>query len=324
MKEILMPIFTLNIDSRNKALDLLQAGQLVALPTETVYGLAADSFCGDAIAQIFAIKGRPHFNPLIAHISGFDMAAEHAHICDLSQKLMEKFWPGPLTIVLPSRKDSLIHPLVRAGLDTIALRQPKGVVADLAEQLDRPIAAPSANRSGFLSPTTAQAVQDDLGASLPLILDGGRCSIGVESTIVQIIEKQVILLRPGGVTVEEIEDILNINVQQKASHAIIAPGMMESHYAPNALVKMMAQQVQSDEVLLAFGSQRIAGAEQAVTVLNLSEQGDLLEASVNLFDYLHQLDQDYPGLTIVVEPIPMQGLGLAINDRLCRAAAPRP
>lgn len=306
-----------------EAVALLAEGKLVVLPTETVYGLAADAANGEAVAGIFAAKGRPHFNPLIAHVANRAMAENYVEIDRVSARLIEAFWPGPLTLVLPLKQGAAIHPLVSAGLPTLAIRNPKGVFADIVSLLGRAIVAPSANRSGRLSPTSAQSVADDLEGRVSFILDAGACPVGVESTIVKIDADKAFLLRPGGLATEEIEKFLGqklIRLDQRA--AIEAPGMMRSHYAPQARVRINAQDVRENEALLAFGAERIAHAERAKATLNLSPGGDMQEAAANLFDFMKKLDlADVQA--IAVEPIPSHGLGEAINDRLVRAAAPR-
>lgn len=309
-------------DALAPALALFGAGEVVALPTETVYGLAGDATNGEAVARIFEAKGRPHFNPLIAHVSSLEMAHEFALFDDLSLKLVEKFWPGPLTLVLPLRPGALIHPLVTAGLDTVAIRMPQGFACKVIAAFGRPLAAPSANVSGRISPTTAQAVADDLGRRIRLVVDGGATPVGLESTIARAGPEGVRILRPGGVTGEEIEAELGLMVQRGGAAGIEAPGMLASHYAPDAALRLAAAEVRPGEALLAFGPNRIVGADQAVAILNLSESGNLREAAANLFSHMKALDGT--GATaIAVEPIPHQGLGEAIADRLGRAAAPR-
>lgn len=309
-------------DALAPALELFEAGEVVALPTETVYGLAGDATNGEAVARIFEAKGRPHFNPLIAHVSSLDMAHEIAVFDAVSLQLAEKFWPGPLTLVLPLRPGSLIHPLVTAGLDTVAVRMPQGFAVEVIAALGRPLAAPSANRSGRISPTTAQAVADDLHGRIQLVVDGGPTPVGLESTIVKAEAKGVRILRPGGVTAEEIEAVTGLVVLGGGTAGIEAPGMLASHYAPDAAMRLDAVTVEAGEALLAFGPERIANANQAVAILNLSEQGNLREAAANLFSHMKALDRS--GATVIaVEPIPHQGLGIAIADRLGRAAAPR-
>ena len=307
----------------SKAVHYLDQGELVVLPTETVYGLAADATNGAAVANIFATKGRPQFNPLIAHVSDAKMAERIVQIDKLSEHLIEKFWPGPLTLVLPLRDGHNIHPLTTAGLNTLAVRNPIGVFSEIIRRLDRPVAAPSANISGRLSGTHAEDVADMLGDKVPLILDGGATPIGVESTIIKIADEKAFLLRPGGTPAEEIEDSLGLKlarVDQRA--AIEAPGMLKSHYAPNAFVRLNVDEVQDGEALLSFGKQNTRHKERAVKTLNLSQSGSLKEAAANLFHYLKQLDGGHVKC-IAVEPIPFSGLGEAINDRLQRAAAPR-
>ena len=305
-----------------RALDLLEAGQLVAIPTETVYGLAGDATNGEAVARIFEAKGRPRFNPLIAHVSGMAMARTIADFDPLSQKLADAFWPGPLTLVLPLARGSAVHPLVTAGLDTIALRMPQGFGSLLIARLGRPLAAPSANSSGRITATTAQAVEADLGNRIPLIVDGGPTEVGLESTIVKVEGAMVRLLRPGGVAAEIIEAAAGRQMLRGGAAGVQAPGMLASHYAPRAAVRIGAAKVLPGEALLAFGPQRAEDAGTAVAMLNLSPSGDLREAAANLFSHLQRLDRSGAGI-IAVEPVPHAGLGEAINDRLRRAAAPR-
>lgn len=306
-----------------EAAGLLREGKLVAIPTETVYGLAADATEGDAVARIFEVKNRPRFNPLIAHIADIAMARKLAVFNPLAERLADHFWPGPLTLVLPMRDDSGISPLVTAGLDTIAVRMPVGVARGIVAALGRPLAAPSANPSGKLSATTAEAVEKGLGERISLIVDSGPARVGVESTILRIDDNAITLLRPGGATVEDIEAVAERPVLRTTPGAVVeAPGMLASHYAPAAALRLNAVEVHQGEALLAFGPNRAAGADKAVATLNLSETGDLREAAVNLFSFLHRLDESGPAL-IAVEPVPNIGLGAAINDRLTRAAAPR-
>jgi L-threonylcarbamoyladenylate synthase len=305
------------------ALALLDAGEVVAIPTETVYGLAGDATSGVAVARIYEAKGRPRFNPLIAHVASLEMAERIGRFDPLSRKLAEKFWPGPLTLVLPLLPEAGIHPLATAGLDTIALRMPRGFGGELIARLGRPLAAPSANSSGRISATSAQAVAADLGPRMKLIVDGGATSVGLESTIVKVEDGGVRLLRPGGVAAEEIEAVAGARLLRHEGGGIQAPGMMASHYAPGAAVRLNADVVRPGEALLAFGQRRAEGWEKAVAVENLSETGNLREAATNLFSFLQALDS-VGAATIAVEPVPSEGLGEAINDRLARAAAPRP
>ncbi len=310
-------------DALADARSALLAGEAVAIPTETVYGLAADATNGEAVARIFESKQRPSFNPLICHVTGIDMAESFARFDPLSRKLAEHFWPGALTLVLPLREGHAIHPLVTAGLDTVAVRAPQGFGAELIAATGRPLAAPSANRSGRISPTTAQAVATSLGDAISLVIDGGPTTVGVESTIVKVEDGDIHLLRPGGIAAEDIEAVAGKPLQRaQAGSAIQAPGMLASHYAPQARMRLNAARVEPGEALLGFGPERIAGADKARAMLILSETGDLVEAAANLFDYMGRLDAS-GAACIAVEPIPGHGLGEAINDRLRRAAAPR-
>jgi len=306
----------------DEALAVLSRGGLVALPTETVYGLAADAGNGAAVARVFEAKGRPHFNPLIAHVSSLDMARTIAAFDQLSERLAAAFWPGPLTLVLPLLPDAPVHDLVTTGLDTIAIRMPKGFASGLIARLGRPIAAPSANSSGRISATTAQAVADDLGGKVDLIVDGGQTPVGVESTIVKVDGGQAYLLRPGGASAEEIERVIGAPLKRDNSGKIEAPGMLLSHYAPNAAMRLNITELKSGEALLSFGANRAKNASHPSAELNLSPSGDLREAAANLFEFMRQLDAAGASM-IAVEPIPNTGLGEAINDRLKRAAAPR-
>ena len=307
-----------------RALALLEAGGIVVIPTETVYGLAGDATNGVAVAGIFEAKGRPSFNPLIVHVSDMAMAERIADFDPLSRKLAAAFWPGPLTLVLPIARGGGLHPLVTAGLETVGLRMPVGFGADLIARLGRPLAAPSANSSGKISGTTAAAVAADLGGKVPLIVDGGPTRIGVESTIVKVEGGRPRLLRPGGIASERIEEIAGQTMLRAdpARTGIEAPGMLASHYAPGAAVRLDAAEVRPSEALLAFGPTPPSGSEHAAATLNLSASGDLREAASNLFSHLLALDLS-GAASIAVQPIPQSGLGEAINDRLRRAAAPR-
>lgn len=305
------------------ALALLDAGEVVAIPTETVYGLAGDATNGVAVARIFEVKGRPSFNPLIVHVADLDMARRIAVFDETAVKLARHYWPGPLTLVLPLREGHGVHPLATTGLDTVALRMPHGFGQELIARLGRPLAAPSANSSGRISPTSAEAVDEDLGGKIQLIADGGRTVVGVESTIVKLSPGEVRLLRPGGVTADEIGAFLGVPVMRGGQGTVEAPGMLASHYAPDAAVRLDARDVRPGEALLAFGPSRIAGSDNAVAMLNLSASGDLREAAANLYAHLKALDR-HGAQVIAVEPIPHEGLGEAIADRLRRAAAPRP
>ncbi|MDP3896637.1 MAG: L-threonylcarbamoyladenylate synthase [Mesorhizobium sp.] len=305
-----------------EALEALEAGELVAIPTETVYGLAADAANGTAVARIFEAKGRPRFNPLIAHVDGLAMAERIGKFDPLSRKLAQAFWPGPLTLVVPLGSGAPVHALVTAGLDTVALRMPKGFAGRLIAALGRPLAAPSANSSGRVSTTTAEAVEADLGDRIGLIVDGGPTQVGVESTILRVEDGRLLMLRPGGVTAEEIEAATGQAVERPTGGAIQAPGMLASHYAPATAVRLDVAEILPGEALLAFGPVRARGAARAMAMLNLSPTGDLREAAANLFAHLQALDRA-GAAAIAVEPILHHGLGAAINDRLARAAAPR-
>ncbi len=306
----------------------LAAGGLVAFPTETVYGLGADATNGNAVARLYAAKGRPSFNPLIAHVANLDAARALAEFDQPALRLAASFWPGPLTLVLPKSKDCPVHDLATAGLDTIAIRIPDHPVAHaILEHLKRPIVAPSANRSGHVSPTTAAHVHADLDGRIDLIVDGGPTQVGVESTIVACFGEPV-LLRPGGVPREAIARVLGHDLPDIAQahrpvdDAPVSPGLLASHYAPRARMRLDALAVQPGEALLCFGPARPTGAETAQATLNLSQTGDLIEAAANLFAHLRALDASGAS-RIAVMPVPREGLGEAINDRLARAAAPR-
>ncbi len=297
---------------------LLRAGGLVGMPTETVYGLAGLATSDAAVAEIYAVKGRPTFNPLIAHFENRDAAAREARLDGAAERLASRFWPGPLTLVLPVAAGCRISLLARAGLDTLAVRVPGSAVARaLIRAAGAPLAAPSANRSGAVSPTTAEHVRADLGGRIALILDAGPCVCGLESTIVACLDDGPRLLRPGAVAREAIEDALGAPLAEPApGQAPAAPGALASHYAPSALLQLNATSVPSGAAALDFAGRLGAG-------LDLSSRGDLQEAAAHLFAYLRALDLT-GAPTIVVAPVPETGLGAAINDRLRRAAAPRP
>ncbi|WP_428700449.1 L-threonylcarbamoyladenylate synthase [Stappia sp.] len=304
----------------------LVAGRLLAIPTETVYGLAADASNALACADIYAAKGRPSFNPLIAHVESTEAAERHALFDTRARALAEAFWPGPLTMVLPKRVDSPICELATAGLPSVALRVPAAaIMRDLARASGRPIAAPSANRSGRISGTTAEAVAGDLGDRLALLIDAGPTPVGVESTIVALTDEHARLLRPGGIERQAIEAVLGETLAAPLSRpddAPDAPGMLSSHYAPRAALRLDATHVEPNEALLAFGPDLPPGAEHARAVLQLSARGELREAAARLFSAMRQLDAS-GAERIAAMPVPETGLGEAINDRLRRAAAPR-
>jgi len=306
----------------------LAAGGLVAFPTETVYGLGADATNPAAIARLYQAKGRPAFNPLIAHVGELSAARQIARFDATALALAEAFWPGPLTLVLPKTPDCAVADLATAGLDTVAIRIPAHPVSrDILRVFGGPVVAPSANLSGHVSPTTAAHVQSDLAGRIDLIVDGGAVAVGVESTIVGCFLEPM-LLRPGGVPRADIERLLGRALVQPPEGADsdngqpLAPGMLASHYAPRTKVRLNAVALEPGEALLAFGLGAISGIDAASTVMNLSERGDLAEAAANLFGYLRTLDTK-GAHTIAVMPIPHDGLGEAINDRLRRAAVGR-
>ncbi len=313
---------TLNIDSQavDNAVTLWRAGALVAMPTETVYGLGADATNGQAVAAIYAVKARPQFNPLIVHVADAAMAQRYVEWPALAAKLAAAFWPGPLTLVLKRRADCPISPLVSAGGETLAIRVPAHPAArQLIAAFDGGIAAPSANRSGRVSPTTAAHVETELGGAIPLIVDGGACTLGVESTVLDLSGEVPVLLRPGSITREMLAALGVHAAHQGAPSAagLKSPGMLASHYAPSIPVRLQATQVRADEALLAFGPTPLQGAG---ATRNLSPTGNVIEAAANLFAYLRALDQPQ-WRAIAVMPIPSEGVGEAINDRLRRAAA---
>ncbi|MEQ8291929.1 MAG: L-threonylcarbamoyladenylate synthase [Roseovarius sp.] len=301
-------------DGYARAAALLRGGALVAFPTETVYGLGGDATDDMAVARIFEAKGRPRFNPLIVHVDGVETAREFVEWPHEAEVLASAFWPGPLTLVLPIKAGTGISGLVTAGLPSLAVRVPANPVARaLLRAFGGPVAGPSANPSGRISPTTAAHVKAGLSGKIAAVLDGGACDVGVESTIVGLTDAPV-LLRPGGLPAEAVEQALGAPLARHgAGGAVTAPGQLASHYAPGATVRLEAERREPGEVLLGFG--------QVECDLNLSASGDLTEAAANLFAHLHALDET--GKPIAVSPIPERGLGRAINDRLRRAAAPR-
>lgn len=304
------------------AAEILRAGGCVAVPTETVYGLACDARNPEAVAGVYAAKGRPSFNPLIAHVDGLERARSLVGLPPAGLKLAEAYWPGPLTLVAPKLPNAPISDLASAGLDTLAVRFPKSeALTGLIARLDGPLAAPSANASGQISPTTAEHVKDSLNGRIHLILDDGPCPVGIESTIVSVAESGTVkLLRPGGIPRDRIEASIGPlsgdgPVDQTAPQA---PGQLTSHYAPNARVRLNADQPAPEESYLAFGDQP---ESECVGIFNLSPSKDLVEAAAKLFTGLRVLDSQ--SSAIAVAPIPNTGLGEAINDRLQRAAADR-
>ncbi len=323
------PVLKAGAGAIEEAKRLLAAGGLVAFPTETVYGLGADATNGRAVARLYEAKGRPAFNPLIAHVMDLKAAQALGRLNAKASRLAKAFWPGPLTMVLPKAARCRVSDLATAGLDTIAVRVPDHQVArDILASFGKPVVAPSANRSGHVSPTRAEHVQADLAGRIDLIVDGGATPVGLESTIIACLEEPV-LLRPGGVTRSAIERVLGQKLAYAPSglvhsnNARLAPGMLPSHYAPRTRLRLNAGRVAPGEVLLAFGKELPSGGKTAEKILNLSARGDLIEAAANLFSHLRALDA-LAATTIAVVPIPAEGLGEAINDRLARAAAPRP
>ena len=295
------------------AAQLLNAGQIVAIPTETVYGLAADAQNAEAVAHIYAAKGRPDFNPLIVHVRDRKAAEKLGLFNATAQVLADAFWPGPLTLVLPLKQGAPVARAVTAGLPTIAIRCPNHpVIQALLLKSDLSLAAPSANRSGAISPTRADHVLKGLGGAVPMILDGGPCSAGLESTIVAVRDDGWQILRPGPVTSIEIEQTLGYPPLFLPTASIEAPGQMASHYAPSKPVRLNVTVPEKDEYLIGFGA--IAGDD------NLSATGDLAQAAAHLFEALHNADASLAS-AIAVAPIPHEGIGIAINDRLSRAAA---
>ncbi len=313
----------------DRAAALLRAGELVAFPTETVYGLGADAWNGRAVAAVFEAKGRPHFNPLICHFPDAEAAFAEVIPDDRARALADRFWPGPLTLVLPRRPACRVDLLAGAGLDTLAVRVPSHpATLALLRAVARPVVGPSANRSGQVSPTTAEHVLDGLAGRIAAVLDGGPCDVGVESTVLDLAAGGAALLRPGGVPAEAIEAVIGPIARPvplatvEANRTLRSPGMMLSHYAPALPVRLNATEVAADEALLAFGP-AIPGAG---AVWQMSEAGDRREAAARLFAGLRALDAEGQRLglrRIAVMPVPMDGLGAAINDRLERAAAPR-
>jgi len=312
-----------------RAASLLRSGGLVAFGTETVYGLGADATNARAVASVFDAKGRPHFNPLIAHYPDAEAAFRHVEAPALARMLAERFWPGPLTLVLPRRVTCPVALLAGAGLDTLAVRVPAGGAAQaLLRAVGRPVAAPSANRSGEVSPTSAAHVLAGLDGRIAAVLDSGPCAVGLESTVIDLAAGRPFMLRPGGVTLTEIEAAIGpvgrgiTPSVAEATRTLRSPGLLVSHYAPRLPVRLGAMAVDAREALLAFG----AAPAGAGCVFQLSAAGDVVEAAARLFAGLRWLDEEGARLGLVgiaAMPVPMAGLGVAINDRLERAAAPR-
>src|SRR4029078_1384013 len=301
---------------------LIRSGALVAFPTETVYGLGADATNGEAVARVFDAKGRPSFNPLIVHVLGLEAAEVIGSFSPMARRLADALWPGPLTLVVPRRDATGVSDLVSAGLSTISLRPPTPpIVGALLDAAQRPIAAPSANRSGHVSATRAEHVASDLGDKAAVILDGGPTAHGLESPVLSLTGEAPLLLRPGAVHAEAIEKIIGAELaRRKAGGGIVtSPGQLQSHYAPRAQLRLNSPTWRPDEAVLAFGAIAISPAR---AIINVSSSGNLGEAAANLFAALRELDAS-GAETIAVTPVPTHGLGEAINDRLERAAAPR-
>ncbi|MFI4996151.1 MAG: L-threonylcarbamoyladenylate synthase [Hyphomicrobiales bacterium] len=312
---------------------MLLEGGLVAFPTETVYGLGADATDPRAVAELYAAKGRPQFNPLIAHVTGLEAAGAQGQLDETALALARAFWPGALTLVVPSAPHATVCDLARAGLSSVALRVPAHRLArSLLEMATRPIVAPSANRSGHVSPTTCAHVLEDLDGRIDAVIDGGATMIGLESTIVACLGGKPRLLRSGGVTrqaiervVGEVADASQVSAGESEPRPL-SPGLLASHYAPRAEVRLEALEIEPGEAALLFGEARPLGLGRAAAALNLSRSGDLIEAAANLFAHLRALDARLARASparIAVMPIPNEGLGEAINDRLRRAAAGR-
>jgi L-threonylcarbamoyladenylate synthase len=313
-------VMTASPDATEAGARCLAAGGLVAFPTETVYGLGADAGNGEAVARLYAAKGRPAFNPLIAHAADRPAARRIGQFDDTAERLAEAFWPGPLTLVLPRQPDCPVSDLARAGLDSVAVRVPAHPAAQaLLRAFGGPVVAPSANRSGHVSPTSAAHVLADLRGRAELVIDAGPCPVGLESTIVACLDAPA-LLRPGGTPRAAIERVLGrpLALPARTAGGPVAPGMLASHYAPKARVRLNVTTPRTGEALLAFGPAPATGGP----MLNLSPRGDLVEAAANLFSHLRALDAAGAD-TIAVMPVPPEGLGEAINDRLRRAAAPK-
>ncbi len=319
-------LYTNDAGAAETAARLLKAGGLVAFPTETVYGLGADATNAQAVAELYAAKGRPAFNPLISHYAHATDAMQSAHFNPTARALAEAFWPGPLTLVVPFAGGDICD-LARAGMDTVALRVPDHPVAHaFLVAFGGPVVGPSANRSGHVSPTTAAHVLGDLSGRIDAVLDSGPAQVGVESTIVDATGPVARLLRPGGITRAQIEAVLGVplaDAHDDDAERPASPGRLASHYAPRAPVRLNAVSVEPGEALLTFAGARPPGAEQAATVLDLSPDGDLIQAAARLYDALRALDAT-DARAIAVVPLPRHGLGEAIADRLGRAAAPRP
>ena len=319
-----MTIKTATMETIREAAALLQAGECVVIPTETVYGLASNALDGEAVAKIFAIKNRPSFNPLIVHFASLDHVQDYVDLNDDAQKLAAAFWPGPMTLIVQRREGCSIHDLTTAGLPTVAVRIPAHPTAQkIIEGADVPLAAPSANASGEVSPTSAMHVAESLGAKAPLIIADGASTVGLESTVIDVSGDKAVILRPGAITAEDCTGVLGYDVAiDLGDHdKPKSPGQLLKHYAPKTTVRLRAYDVAEGEALLAFGSTKFMPIQKLPDghVLNLSETGDLYEAASHLFSYLRKLDS-VGARAIAVMDIPNEGIGIAINDRLKRAA----
>ncbi len=305
-------MFESTFENIKRAADVIKSGGLVAMPTETVYGLGANAFDAAAVAKIYAVKQRPSFNPLISHISNIEMVRDIGNVDERFYALAEKFWPGPLTFVIPRHNPKM--DLACAGLNTATVRMPAHSVAlDLIRNAGVPIVAPSANLSTTISPTTAMHVYESLGTDVDMILDGGQCNVGLESTIIDLTTRDIVLLRAGGLPVEELEKFLNQKIITNVNNdsAPKSPGQMLKHYAPNKKLRINIDAPSSDEFFIGFGDMDCH--------LNLSPDSDLTIAAANLFSFLRIADKDLKYNKIAIAPIPNTGLGVAINDRISRA-----
>ena len=334
MTKAMSQIKTANKDTIKEAADLIRVGEIVVLPTETVYGLGANALNSDAVAKIFAAKKRPAFNPLITHVSSIEAAQQLVEMTAEAKAVAKEFWPGPLTLILPRKEGAGVSDLVSAGLDTLAVRVPAHPIARaLIEEAGLPIAAPSANSSGEPSATTPRHVQMSLGDNAPYILAAGACDVGLESTVLDMSGDRPTILRPGAITAEDLKPFLGDVDYDLGNHEegnVKSPGQLLKHYAPSIPVRLKAVDVKEGEALLAFGSLKFMGVEGGdkasdlpdYALCNLSEEGDLTQAAANLFTMLRDLDvQENKGIAVM--DIPDQGLGIAINDRLKRAAQGR-
>ena len=325
-------IKTATAETITEAADLIKSGELVVLPTETVYGLGANALDGEAVAKIFAAKNRPQFNPLIIHVSDVDTAAQYVEMDSVARKVADSFWPGPLTLILPRRAEGGISDLVTAGLETLAVRVPSHkVMRQVMKEAGVPIAAPSANASGEPSATTPKHVADSLGERVDFILAAGACDVGLESTVLDLSGEVPVILRPGAVTPEDLKDILgDVAIDDGHTDKPKSPGQLLKHYAPSIPVRLNAVDVEQGEALLAFGSLKFMGIKGGgaakdlpeTALKNLSEEQNLHQAAANLFSMLRDLDRP-EHKAIAVMNIPETGLGVAINDRLKRAAQGR-